>query len=162
MKLLKVVVLTVTIGLAVLAQSTPATAQPVSSTFDEAEGPDEVCELTLIAGGPYDVTIDGGAVTVYENGSVVEVPQGSSVNYLRSERTFGFTATGVTERCAVFGAETGSAEGQSADETPGESTASAEQPAELAVTGTETSLLAIGGVVLVVAGFQLLLFRRRL
>ena len=102
------VLLAATLGLVVLAQSATATAQPNSNTFEEAEGPDDTCDLRLNVGGPYEVRIAGGPLTIHENGSVVPVPQGSSVTYLRVERTIGSTAIGTNARCAVFAGETDS------------------------------------------------------
>ena len=154
-KVLKVL-LAATLGLAVLAQSAAASAQSDSNRFDVAEGPDDVCDLHLNVGGPYEVSIAGGPPVIYDNGSVVPVPQGSSVNYLRVERTIGFTAIGTNERCGVFDGETGS------DDAGADVSDSAEVPA----TGSETSLVAIVGgvvvaVVLVAAGLTVVRSRRR-
>lgn len=85
-----------------LAPSSIASAEQVSNSFDEARSPDGTCELRLNIGGPYEVTIDGGPITIYPNGSVVAVPQGSSVHYLRQERTIGSTAIGENATCATF------------------------------------------------------------
>ena len=169
-KVLKVL-LAATIGFAILAQSAAATALPNSNTFEQANGPDGTCELHLNVGGPYEVSIAGGPPTIYENGSVVSVPQGSAVNYLRVERTIGFTAIGTNERCAVFTAEigsddagadvTGSDEEPSITETSEEAAPLAEQPAELAATGSEALLVALVGVVLVASGLVVVGFGRR-
>lgn len=84
-------------------------------SFEESEGPDDTCDLRINAGGPYEVTIDGGPIMIFPNESVVPVPQGSSVHYLRQERTIGSTAIGINETCAAFvpeaGAESSSSEG---------------------------------------------------
>ena len=80
----------------------PAAAQQSAVSFEEAEGPDDTCDLRINTGGPYEVTIDGGAITVYPNGSVVPVPQGSKLHYLPEERTFGATAIGAIETCEIF------------------------------------------------------------
>lgn len=140
MKKLKLL-LALALGMAVLAPGTAASAQVDATVFEEAEGPDDTCDLRIIRSGPYEVSVDGGPITLYEDGSVIAVPQGGSVWYLRAERVTGFTATGSTERCEVF--------------------ESAEQAAELAVTGSETTVLVIGGVVLVAAGFQFVALGRR-
>lgn len=165
------VLLAVALGVLVLAQSAPVAAQAEASRFEQAEGPDDTCDLHLIAGGPYEVSIAGAPAVIYENGSVVPVPQGSNVNYLRVERTIGFTAIGTTERCAVFVDDTGSDdagadvsgsdEESSVAETPGETDPTTELPPELAVTGAEASLVAIVGALLVVAGLTFVVFDRR-
>ena len=125
------VLLAVALGVLVLAQSAPVAAQAEASRFEQAEGPDDTCDLHLIAGGPYEVSIAGAPAVIYENGSVVPVPQGSNVNYLRVERTIGFTAIGTTERCAVVPDEVGSG------------------APRIAIAG-----LAVVGVVLVAAGLK--------
>ena len=93
--------LAVALGIVTLAPSAVATAQSAVS-LEEADSPDGTCELRINAGGPYEVSIDGDAVIVFPNESVVPVPQGSSVHYLREERTFGATAIGTVETCETF------------------------------------------------------------
>jgi len=97
--------LAVALGIVVLAPSATATAQETAISFEEADGPDDACDLRVNSGGPFEVTIDGGPIVIQENGSVVPVPQGSSVHYLRQERTFGSTAIGVVDECEVFVAQ---------------------------------------------------------
>ena len=94
--------LALALGIAMLAPTATATAQSSASTFDEAEGPDDTCDLQLLAGGPYEVSIDGSPAVIYENDSVIAVPQGSSIRYIRVERTIGSTAIGTNETCAEF------------------------------------------------------------
>lgn len=97
--------LTVALGIAVLAPSTAAMAQGPAVSFEDAEGPDDTCDLLVNSGGPFEVTIDGGSIEVHDNGSVVPVPQGSSAHYLPQERTFGATAIGVVVECEAFVAQ---------------------------------------------------------
>lgn len=84
-----------------LPAAATAGAQESPVSFAPADGPDAACDLQINTGGPYEVTIDGGPITIFENGSVVEVPQGSSVHYLRQNRTIGSTAIGTNETCAI-------------------------------------------------------------
>ena len=101
MKVLKLL-LVVALWTALLAPGATATAQSSAVTLEAAESSDDTCDLLINSGGPYEVSIAGSAAVVFENGSVVSIPQGSSVNYLRVERTFGSTAIGVSETCAEF------------------------------------------------------------
>lgn len=115
MKALKLL-LAVALGLVALAPSAVAAQESADSfeeavAFEEAEGPDDTCDLRINRGGPYEVTIDGGEITVFPDGSVVPVPQGSSLHYLPQERTFGATAIGANETCAIFVPAPGSSSG---------------------------------------------------
>ena len=101
MKALKLL-LAVAFGMVIAAPSATATAQETFVTLEEADGPDDACDLRVNSGGPFEVTIDGGPLAIQDAGSVVPVPQGSSVHYLPQERTFGSTATGVIATCEVF------------------------------------------------------------
>lgn len=94
--------LVTTIAIATLNPSAVVAAQESAVSFEEAEGPDDTCDLRINTGGPYEVTVDGGEIIVFPNESVVPVPQGSSLHYLPQERTFGATAIGANETCAVF------------------------------------------------------------
>ena len=94
--------LAVVLGMTTLASSPVAAEQQIGVSLEEADGPDDTCDLRINTGGPYEVTIDGGSVTVYENGAVVPIPQGSRLIYLRQERTFGSTAIGTNETCQTF------------------------------------------------------------
>lgn len=104
MKALKLL-LAIAVGIVVLAPSATATAQDAAVFLEEADGPDDECDLRVNSGGPFEVTIDGGPIAIQDNGTVVPVPQGSSVHYLRQERTFGSTAIGVIAECDVFVAQ---------------------------------------------------------
>ena len=97
--------LAIAVGIVVLAPSATATAQDAAVFLEEADGPDDECDLRVNSGGPFEVTIDGGPIAIQDNGTVVPVPQGSSVHYLRQERTFGSTAIGVIAECDVFVAQ---------------------------------------------------------
>ncbi len=101
MKALKLL-LAVALGIAVLVPGATATAQSDLVVFEEAESLDDTCDLLLNDGGPYEVSIAGSIAVVYENGSVVSVPQGDRVNYRLVARTFGSTGVGITESCAEF------------------------------------------------------------
>ena len=94
--------LAVALGTVVLAPGATATAQSTIVVFEEAEGPDDTCDLRLNDGGPYEVSISGARAVIYENGSVVPIPQGARVNYLQVDRTFGSTAVGINESCLLY------------------------------------------------------------
>ena len=68
--------LAVALGIAVLVSGATASAQSDLVVFEEAESRDDTCDLLLNDGGPYEVSIAGSIAVVYENGSVVAVPQG--------------------------------------------------------------------------------------
>ena len=101
MKALKLL-LAVALWTALLVPGATAGAQSTTVQFEPAESPDDTCDLRLNDGGPYEVSIAGSIAVIYENGSVVAVPQGARVNYLQVERTFGSTAVGINERCDEF------------------------------------------------------------
>lgn len=104
MKALKLL-LALALGIVFLVPSATAMAQGTAVSFEEADAPDDACDLRVNFGGPFEVAIDGGPIVIEDNGSVVLVPQGSSVHYLPQERTFGSTAVGVIARCEVFVAQ---------------------------------------------------------
>ncbi len=103
MKALKLL-LAVALGIVILAPTT-ATAQEPAISFDQADGPDDACDWRNNSGVPFELSIDGGSGVIHDDGSVVPVPQGSSVRYLPEERTFGSTAIGVVATCDAFVAQ---------------------------------------------------------
>ncbi len=104
MKALKLL-LAVALGIVVLAPTATAAAQGPAISFEDADGPDDACEWRNNSGVPFELAIDGGPGVIHDDGSVVPVPQGSSVRYLPEERTFGSTAIGVVAECDVFVAQ---------------------------------------------------------
>ncbi len=110
MKALKLL-LAVVLCIVALAPSGVAAEQQSSVEFEPAESPDDTCDLRINFGGPFEVTVDGGESAFFPDGSVVPVPQGSSVFYLPQERTFGSTAIGPLEMCETFVPAPGSSSG---------------------------------------------------
>ena len=143
MKALKLL-LAIAVGIVVLAPSATATAQDAAVFLEEADGPDDECDLRVNSGGPFEVTIDGGPIAIQDNGTVVPVPQGSSVHYLRQERTFGSTAVGVIANCQVVVASESTPE---PEPTPASGDTSSDGIGVPVIVGAGVVVLVLAGVV---------------
>ena len=132
------------LGIVILAPSASATAQGPPVTFEQADGPDDACEWQNNSGVPFELSIDGGEPLIQEDGSVVPVPQGSSVRYLPVERTFGSTAVGVIANCQVVVASESTPE---PEPTPASGDTSSDGIGVPVIVGAGVVVLVLAGVV---------------